>query len=120
MYILYEDSGKQLLGKGDGKNIEILIDDQLTISDFEISSDKVAVIANTFSKQDEIYELKDGKIEDWENTPSKANSSFHRKTSHMSAFIKNRHRQVKKDDAWVFLLVKITLLYMGVQQSIWI
>ena len=48
MYILYEDSGKQLLGKGDGKNIEILIDDQLTISDFEISSDKVAVIANTF------------------------------------------------------------------------
>ena len=41
MYILYEDSGKQLLGKGDGKNIEKLIDEQLTISDFEISSNRI-------------------------------------------------------------------------------
>ena len=100
MYILYEDSGKQLLGKGDGKNIEILIDDQLTISDFEISSDKVAVIANTFSKQDEIYELKDGKIEDWENTPSKANSSFHRKTKSYECVYKRIDTGKSKIDAW--------------------
>jgi len=100
MYILYEDSGKQLLGKGDGKNIEILIDDQLTISDFEISSDRVAVIANTFSKQDEIYELKDGKIEDWENTPSKANSSFHRKTNSYECVYKRIDTGKSKIDAW--------------------
>ena len=100
MYILYEDSGKQLLGKGDGKNIEILIDDQLTISDFEISSDRVAVIANTFSKQDEIYELKDGKIEDWENTPSKANSSFHRKTKSYECVYKRIDTGKSKIDAW--------------------
>jgi dipeptidyl aminopeptidase/acylaminoacyl peptidase len=100
MYILYEDSGKQLLGKGDGKNIEILIDDQLTISDFEMSSDRVAVIANTFSKQDEIYELKDGKIEDWENTPSKANSSFHRKTNSYECVYKRIDTGKSKIDAW--------------------
>ena len=100
MYILYEDSGKQLLGKGDGKNIEILINDQLTISDFEISSDRVAVIANTFSKQDEIYELKDGKIEDWENTPSKANSSFHRKTNSYECVYKRIDTGKSKIDAW--------------------
>ena len=100
MYILYEDSGKQLLGKGDGKNIEVLINDQLTISDFEISSDRVAVIANTFSKQDEIYELKDGKIEDWENTPSKANSSFHRKTNSYECVYKRIDTGKSKIDAW--------------------
>ena len=100
MYISYEDSGKQLLGKGDGKNIEILINDQLMISDFEISSDRVAVIANTFSKQDEIYELKDGKIEDWENTPSKANSSFHRKTKSYECVYKRIDTGKSKIDAW--------------------
>ena len=100
MYILYEDSGKQLLGKGDGKNIEKLIDDQLTISDFEISSDRISVIANTFSKQDEIYELKDGKLEDWENTPSNANSSFHKKTKSHECVYKRIDTGKSKIDAW--------------------
>jgi dipeptidyl aminopeptidase/acylaminoacyl peptidase len=100
MYILYEDSGKQLLGKGDGKNIEKLIDEQLTISDFEISSNRISVIANTFSKQDEIYELKDEKLEDWENTPSKANSSFHKKTKSHECVYKRIDTGKSKIDAW--------------------
>ena len=100
MYILYEDSGKQLLGKGDGKNIEKLIDEQLTISDFEISSNRISVIANTFSKQDEIYELKDKKLEDWENTPSKANSSFHKKTKSHECVYKRIDTGKSKIDAW--------------------
>ena len=100
MYILYEDSGKQLLGKGDGKNIEKLIDEQLTISDFETSSNRISVIANTFSKQDEIYELKDKKLEDWENTPSKANSSFHKKTKSHECVYKRIDTGKSKIDAW--------------------
>jgi len=51
MYILYEDSGKQLLAKGNGKSIEKLIDEEITISDFEINSNKISVVANTFSSK---------------------------------------------------------------------
>ena len=49
MYILYEDSGKQLLAKGDGTNLEKLVDEQVTISDFTVGSPVISVIANSFS-----------------------------------------------------------------------
>ena len=100
MYILYEDSGKQLLAKGNGKSIEKLIDEEITISDFEINSNKISVVANTFSKQDEIYELINGKLQDWENTPTKANESFHRKTKSYQCTYKRIDTGKSKIDTW--------------------
>ena len=100
MYILYEDSGKQLLARGDGKNIEKLIENQVTVSDFSVDSNKVAVVINTFSKQDEIYELVNGGLEDWENTPSKANYSFHKKVKSYECVYKRIDTGKSKIDAW--------------------
>ena len=62
MYVLYEDSGKQLLAKGDGVNFENLVNEEVTISDFAIGESTVSVVADTFSKQDEVYKIEDKKL----------------------------------------------------------
>ena len=96
MYILYEDSGKQLIAKGDGKNLEKLVDEQVTISDFTVGSPVISVIANTFSKQDEIYELD----EDTLNQTSKTNSSFHKKAKSFNCLYKRIDTGKSKIDTW--------------------
>ena len=96
MYILYEDSGKQLLSRGDGVDLEKLIDEQITISDYVIESGKISVIVNSFSKQDEVYELEDGKL----NKTSKTNSSFHKKTKSFNCVYKRIDTGKSKIDTW--------------------
>jgi len=96
MYILYEDSGKQLIAKGDGTSLEKLIDEQVTISDFAVSSSAISVIANTFSKQDEIYGLEGGIL----SKKSKTNSSFHRKTKSYNCVYKRIDTGKSKIDTW--------------------
>ena len=96
MYILYEDSGKQLIAKGDGTNLEKLVEEQVTISDFTVGSSAISVIANTFSKQDEIYELEGNIL----NQTSKTNSSFHRKAKSYNCVYKRIDTGKSKIDTW--------------------
>ena len=96
MYILYEDSGKQLIAKGDGTNLEKLVEEQVTISDFAVSSSAISVIANTFSKQDEIYELEENIL----NQTSKTNSSYNRKAKSYNCVYKRIDTGKSKIDTW--------------------
>ena len=61
LYFLYEDSGKTLLR--DGTNNIDLIDAEVTVKDFAFNNDKTYVIANSFSKPVEVYELNNGQLE---------------------------------------------------------
>ena len=70
LYFLYEDSGKTLLR--DGTNNIDLVDLNITIKDFAFNDDRIYIIANSFSKPDEIYEIENGQI----IKNSKANDYF--------------------------------------------
>ena len=70
LYYLYEDSGNTLHRNGT-EEID-LIDKNITIKDFAFSDGSTYVIANSFSRPDEVYELKDGEL----NKISKANDFF--------------------------------------------
>ena len=96
MYILYEDSGKQLIAKGDGASLKKLVEEQVTISDFTVGSSAISVIANTFSKQDEIYELEENVL----NQTSKTNSSYKRKAKSYNCVYKRIDTGKSKIDTW--------------------
>ena len=61
IYCLFEDSGKKLLRNVTKK--ENLIDDKITIKDFDILNDEIFVIANSFSQPDEVFKIVNGKLE---------------------------------------------------------
>lgn len=61
IYCLYEDSGKKLLRNVTKK--ENLIDDKITIKDFDILNDEMFVIANSFSQPDEVFKIVNGNLE---------------------------------------------------------
>ena len=75
MYVLYEDSGKQLLGKKTKKGIENLISEEITITDFMIEENDIFFIANSFTRNDEVFKYTELGIE----KISKTNDSFHRR-----------------------------------------
>ena len=75
MYVLYEDSGKQLLGKKTKKGIENLISEEITITDFMIEDNDIFFIANSFTRNDEVFKYTELGIE----KISKTNDSFHRR-----------------------------------------
>ena len=61
IYCLFEDSGKKLLRNVTKK--ENLIDDKITIKDFDILNDEIFVIANSFSQPDEVFKIVNGNLE---------------------------------------------------------
>ena len=75
MYVLYEDSGKQLLGKKTKDGIENLISEDITITDFVIVNNDIFFIANSFTRNDEIFKYSELGME----KISKTNDSFHRR-----------------------------------------
>lgn len=75
MYVLYEDSGKQLLGKKTKDGIENLISEDITITDFVIGNSDIFFIANSFTRNDEIFKYTELGME----KISKTNDSFHRR-----------------------------------------
>ena len=75
MYVLYEDSGKQLLGKKTKNGIENLISEDITITDFVIGNNDIFFIANSFTRNDEIFKYTELGME----KISKTNDSFHRR-----------------------------------------
>ena len=75
MYVLYEDSGKQLLGKKTKNGIENLISEEITITDFMIEDNDIFFIANSFTRNDEVFKYTELGIE----KISKTNDSFHRR-----------------------------------------
>ena len=75
MYVLYEDSGKQLLGKKTKDGIENLISEDITITDFVIGNNDIFFIANSFTRNDEIFKYSELGME----KISKTNDSFHRR-----------------------------------------
>ena len=75
MYVLYEDSGKQLLGKKTKDGIKNLISEDITITDFVIGNNDIFFIANSFTRNDEIFKYTELGME----KISKTNDSFHRR-----------------------------------------
>ena len=60
IFCLYEDSGKTLLRNVSKKNT--IINDDITIKDFNFIGDELYVIANFFSSPDEIFKFVDGEL----------------------------------------------------------
>ena len=60
IFCLYEDSGKTLLRNVSQKNT--IINDDITIKDFNFIGDELYVIANFFSRPDEIFKFVDGEL----------------------------------------------------------
>tara|TARA_Y100001960_G_scaffold37115_1_gene35023 strand:- start:5303 stop:7165 length:1863 start_codon:yes stop_codon:yes gene_type:complete len=96
MYVLYEDSGKQLLAKGDCTNLDNLVNEEVTISDFTINESSVSVIADTFSKQDEVYNIEDNKLKQI----SKTNKNFHKKVKSFDCVYRRIDTGKSKIDTW--------------------
>ena len=63
MYVLYEDSGKQLLGKMTKDGIENLFSEEITITDFAIQDENLFFIANSFTRSDEVFKYTESEIE---------------------------------------------------------
>ena len=94
LYFLYEDSGKTLLH--DGTNNVDLVNLDITIKDFAFNGNKIYVIANSFSKPDEIYELENGQI----NKTSKANDYFVNKIKTHDCVYKRIDTGESEIDTW--------------------
>ncbi len=94
LYFLYEDSGKTLLH--DGTNNVDLVNLDITIKDFAFNGNKIYVIANSFSKPDEIYELENGQV----NKTSKANDYFVNKIKTHDCVYKRIDTGESEIDTW--------------------
>ena len=96
MYVLYEDSGKQLLGKMIKDRIENLFSEEITITDFAIQDEDLFFIANSFTRSDEVFKYTESKIE----KISKTNDSFHKKVSTYDYTYKRFDTGKSKVDTW--------------------
>lgn len=96
MYVLYEDSGKQLLGKMIKDRIENLFSEEITITDFAIQDKDLFFIANSFTRSDEVFKYTESKIE----KISKTNDSFHKKVSTYDYTYKRFDTGKSKVDTW--------------------
>lgn len=96
MYVLYEDSGKQLLGKKTKNGIENLISEEITITDFMIEENDIFFIANSFTRNDEVFKYTELGIE----KISKTNDSFHRRVSSYDFTYKRFDTGKSEVDTW--------------------
>merc|ERR1711965_382836 len=96
MYVLYEDSGKQLLGKMTKDGIENLFSEEITITDFAIQDENLFFIANSFTRSDEVFKYTESEIE----KISKTNDSFHKKVSTYDYTYKRFDTGKSKVDTW--------------------
>ena len=96
IYVLYEDSGKQLLGKKTKEGIENLISEEITITDFVIGDKELFFIANSFTRNDEVFKYNELGIE----KVSKTNDSFHRKVSSYDFTYKRFDTGKSEVDTW--------------------
>ena len=96
MYVLYEDSGKQLLGKMTNDGIENLFSEEITITDFAIQDENLFFIANSFTRGDEVFKYTESEIE----KISKTNDSFHKKVSTYDYTYKRFDTGKSKVDTW--------------------
>ena len=96
MYVLYEDSGKQLLGKKTKDGIENLISEDITITDFVIGNNDIFFIANSFTRNDEIFKYTELGME----KISKTNDSFHRRVPSHDFTYKRFNTGKSEVDTW--------------------
>ena len=96
MYVLYEDSGKQLLGKKTKDGIENLISEDITITDFVIGNNDIFLIANSFTRNDEIFKYTELGME----KISKTNDSFHRRVPSHNFTYKRFDTGKSEVDTW--------------------
>ena len=73
IFCLYEDSGKTLLRNVSQK--ETIIEDDITIKDFNFIGEDLYVIANTFSHPDEIFKLENGRLKKLSTTNDDFNNN---------------------------------------------
>ena len=83
IFCLYEDSGRTLLRNVSKK--ETIIEEDITIKDFNFIDEDLYVIANSFSRPDEIFKLANGKLkklsttnDDFNNNVRTFDSKYHR------------------------------------------
>ena len=96
MYVLYEDSGKQLLGIKTEKGIKNLFSEEITITDFVIDNDDLYFIANSFTRNDEVFRYTESNIE----KISKTNDAFHKKVVSYECTYKRFDTGKSKVDTW--------------------
>ena len=96
MYVLYEDSGKQLLGEKTKDGIENLISEDITITDFVIGNNDLFFIANSFTRNDEIFKYTELGME----KISKTNDAFHRRVSSHDFTYKRFDTGKSEVDTW--------------------
>ncbi|MDA8896784.1 S9 family peptidase [Acidimicrobiia bacterium] len=96
MYVLYEDSGKQLLGIKTEKGIKNLFSEEITITDFVIDNEDLYFIANSFTRNDEVFRYTQSNIE----KISKTNDAFHKKVVSYECTYKRFDTGKSKVDTW--------------------
>ena len=96
MYVLYEDSGKQLLGIKTEKGIKNLFSEEITITDFVIDNEDLYFIANSFTRNDEVFRYTESNIE----KISKTNDAFHKKVVSYECTYKRFDTGKSKVDTW--------------------
>tara|TARA_Y100000389_G_scaffold157631_1_gene158825 strand:+ start:1146 stop:3002 length:1857 start_codon:yes stop_codon:yes gene_type:complete len=96
MYVLYEDSGKQLLARKTENGIKNLFSEEITITDFAIINNDIFFIANSFTKNDEVFKYTESGIE----RISKTNDSFHKRVSSHDFTYKRFDTGKSKVDTW--------------------
>ena len=73
IFCLYEDSGKTLLRNASQK--ETIIEEDITIKDFNFIGEDLYVIANSFSHPDEIFKLVNGRLKKLSTTNDDFNNN---------------------------------------------
>ena len=73
IFCLYEDSGKTLLRNASQK--ETIIEEDITIKDFNFVGEDLYVIANSFSHPDEIFKLVNGRLKKLSTTNDDFNNN---------------------------------------------
>ena len=96
MYVLYEDSGKQLLGVQTKEGIKNLFSEEIMITDFVATNQDLYFIANSFTRNDEVYKYVDSKME----KISKTNEVFHKKVTSYDCTYKRFDTGKSKVDTW--------------------
>jgi len=96
MYVLYQDSGKQLLGEVTRDGIKNLFSEEITITDFVIQGRDLFFISNNFTQNDEVFKYSEAGIE----KISKANESFHKRVASYDFTYKRFDTGKSKVDTW--------------------
>ena len=94
IFCLYEDSGKTLLRNVSQK--KTIIEEDITIKDFNFIGDDLYVIANSFSRPDEIFKLVNEKLERLSNI----NDDFNNKVKTFDCAYRRINTGQSEIDTW--------------------